>query len=114
MRSEVGVILRGGEAIMSFEFGVFHEFPRCAGQTDAEVFTQSFAQVDAAERWGLDVIWIAELHFLPERAREAVSYSSGSSPASARTSPRKDSMRWSIGFPAVPPPQGWAFIVPSS
>jgi alkanesulfonate monooxygenase SsuD/methylene tetrahydromethanopterin reductase-like flavin-dependent oxidoreductase (luciferase family) len=47
---------------------VFHEFPRCAGQTDVEVFTQSFAQVDAAERWGLDVIWIAELHFLPERS----------------------------------------------
>ena len=49
---------------MSFEFGVFHEFPRYAGVTDAEAFTQSFAQVDAAERWGLDVIWIAELHFL--------------------------------------------------
>ena len=29
---------------------------------------QSFAQVNAAERWGLDVIWIAELHFLPERS----------------------------------------------
>ena len=53
---------------MSFEFGVFHEFPRNAGVTDAEAFTQSFAQVDAAERWGLDVIWIAELHFLPERS----------------------------------------------
>src|SRR6266566_5897051 len=53
---------------MSFEFGVFHEFPRYAGVTDAEAFTQSFAQVDAAERWGLDVIWIAELHFLPERS----------------------------------------------
>src|ERR1700758_2069344 len=53
---------------MSFEFGVFHEFPRCAGQTDAEAFAQSFAQVDAAERWGLDVIWIAELHFLRERS----------------------------------------------
>jgi hypothetical protein len=36
---------------MSFEFGVFHEFPRYAGVTDAEAFTQSFAQVDAAERW---------------------------------------------------------------
>ena len=46
---------------MSFEFGVFHEFPRYAGVTDAEVFAQSFVQVDAAERWGLDVIWIAEL-----------------------------------------------------
>jgi alkanesulfonate monooxygenase SsuD/methylene tetrahydromethanopterin reductase-like flavin-dependent oxidoreductase (luciferase family) len=53
---------------MSFEFGVFHEFPRYAGVTDAEAFTQSFAQVDAAERWGLDVIWIAELHFFPERS----------------------------------------------
>jgi alkanesulfonate monooxygenase SsuD/methylene tetrahydromethanopterin reductase-like flavin-dependent oxidoreductase (luciferase family) len=53
---------------MSFEFGVFHEFPRYAGVTDAEVFAQSFVQVDAAERWGLDVIWIAELHFLPERS----------------------------------------------
>ena len=53
---------------MSFEFGIFHEFPRFPGQTDAEVFAQSFAQVDAAERWGLDVIWIAELHFLPERS----------------------------------------------
>jgi alkanesulfonate monooxygenase SsuD/methylene tetrahydromethanopterin reductase-like flavin-dependent oxidoreductase (luciferase family) len=53
---------------MSFEFGVFHEFPRYAGVTDAEAFMQSFAQVEAAERWGLDVIWIAELHFLPERS----------------------------------------------
>jgi alkanesulfonate monooxygenase SsuD/methylene tetrahydromethanopterin reductase-like flavin-dependent oxidoreductase (luciferase family) len=53
---------------MSFEFGIFHEFSRYEGQTDAEVFAQSFAQVDAAERWGLDVIWIAELHFLPERS----------------------------------------------
>jgi alkanesulfonate monooxygenase SsuD/methylene tetrahydromethanopterin reductase-like flavin-dependent oxidoreductase (luciferase family) len=53
---------------MSFEFGVFHEFPHYAGVTDAEAFTQSFARVDAAKRWGLDVIWIAELHFLPERS----------------------------------------------
>src|SRR5437763_12363494 len=54
--------------IMSFEFGIFHEFARYAGQTDAEVFAQSCAQVDAAERWGLDVVWLAELHFLPERS----------------------------------------------
>jgi alkanesulfonate monooxygenase SsuD/methylene tetrahydromethanopterin reductase-like flavin-dependent oxidoreductase (luciferase family) len=53
---------------MPFEFGIFHEFTRNAGQTDAEAFGQSFAQVDAAERWGLDVIWLAELHFLPERS----------------------------------------------
>jgi alkanesulfonate monooxygenase SsuD/methylene tetrahydromethanopterin reductase-like flavin-dependent oxidoreductase (luciferase family) len=53
---------------MAFEFGIFHEFSRSAGQTDAEVFAQSFAQVDAAERWGLDVVWLAELHFMPERS----------------------------------------------
>src|SRR5438309_56344 len=53
---------------MPFEFGVFHEFSRSTGQTDAEAFAQSFAQVDAIERWGLDVIWLAELHFLPERS----------------------------------------------
>ena len=53
---------------MSFEFGIFHEFSRSPGQTDAEAFAQSFAQVDAAERWGLDVVWLAELHFLPERS----------------------------------------------
>src|SRR5499433_3327500 len=53
---------------MAFEFGVFHEFSRTARQTEAEAFAQAFAQVDCAERWGLDVIWLAELHFLPERS----------------------------------------------
>jgi alkanesulfonate monooxygenase SsuD/methylene tetrahydromethanopterin reductase-like flavin-dependent oxidoreductase (luciferase family) len=53
---------------MPFEFGIFHEFQRRAGDTDAEAFAQSFAQVDAAERWGFDVVWLAELHFVPERS----------------------------------------------
>jgi alkanesulfonate monooxygenase SsuD/methylene tetrahydromethanopterin reductase-like flavin-dependent oxidoreductase (luciferase family) len=53
---------------MAFEFGIFHEFARRAGQTDKEAFAESFAQVDAAERWGLDVVWLAELHFVPERS----------------------------------------------
>lgn len=53
---------------MTFEFGIFHEFPRSVGRTDAEAFAHSFAQVDAAERWGVDVLWLAELHFLPERS----------------------------------------------
>jgi alkanesulfonate monooxygenase SsuD/methylene tetrahydromethanopterin reductase-like flavin-dependent oxidoreductase (luciferase family) len=53
---------------MAFEFGIFHEFPRHAGQADAEAFAQGLAQVDAAERWGLDVVWLAELHFVPERS----------------------------------------------
>lgn len=53
---------------MAFEFGIFHEFQRRVGQSDAEAFAESFAQVDAAERWGLDVLWLAELHFVPERS----------------------------------------------
>ena len=53
---------------MGFEFGVFHEFQRRPGQTEAEAFTTAFDQVDAAERWGLDAIWLAEFHMAPERS----------------------------------------------
>jgi alkanesulfonate monooxygenase SsuD/methylene tetrahydromethanopterin reductase-like flavin-dependent oxidoreductase (luciferase family) len=53
---------------MAFEFGVFHEFQRRPGQTEAEAFTTAFEQVDAAERWGLDAIWLAEIHMAPERS----------------------------------------------
>ena len=50
------------------EFGMFHEFQRMPGQTEAEAFATSFEQVDAAERCGLDVMWLAELHSAPERS----------------------------------------------
>ena len=50
------------------EFGMFHEFQRRPGQTEAEAFTESFEQVDEAERAGLDVMWLAELHTAPERS----------------------------------------------
>jgi alkanesulfonate monooxygenase SsuD/methylene tetrahydromethanopterin reductase-like flavin-dependent oxidoreductase (luciferase family) len=50
------------------EFGMFHEFQRLPGTTDARAFADSFAQVDAAERLGLDAMWLAELHFNPERS----------------------------------------------
>jgi alkanesulfonate monooxygenase SsuD/methylene tetrahydromethanopterin reductase-like flavin-dependent oxidoreductase (luciferase family) len=50
------------------EFGMFHEFQQPAGAAAAEAFRQSFAQVDAAERLGLDAMWLAELHFAPERS----------------------------------------------
>jgi alkanesulfonate monooxygenase SsuD/methylene tetrahydromethanopterin reductase-like flavin-dependent oxidoreductase (luciferase family) len=53
---------------MGFEFGIFHEFSRSPGQTDAQAFAQSFAQVDAAERLGIDCVWLAELHFNPDRS----------------------------------------------
>ena len=53
---------------MAFEFGVFLEFSRYPAQSDAEAFAQSFAQADAAERLGFDAVWLAELHFAPERS----------------------------------------------
>lgn len=49
------------------EFGMFHEFPSLPGKSDAEAFDEAMAQVDAAERWGLDAMWLAEIHFAPER-----------------------------------------------
>src|SRR5689334_8058933 len=50
------------------EFGLFHEFQWPPGVSAATAFAQSFAQVDAAERWGLDAMWLAELHFAPDRS----------------------------------------------
>lgn len=47
------------------EFGIFHEFPCQTGQPEAEAFAQGFEIVDAAEAWGIDAIWLAELHFTP-------------------------------------------------
>ena len=53
---------------MTFEFGMFHEFQRTAGMTEEDAFRISFEQVDAAETNGLDVVWLAELHFVPQRS----------------------------------------------
>lgn len=50
------------------EFGMFHEFQALPGETPAQSFAHSFEQVDAAEQWGLDAMWLAELHFAPERS----------------------------------------------
>src|SRR5487761_1356452 len=50
------------------EFGMFHQFPSLPGRTDADSFAEAFEQIDAAEEWGLDVMWLAELHFDPQRS----------------------------------------------
>jgi len=50
------------------EFGVFHEFPSLVGRPDSEAFEEAFDIVDGAERWGLDIMWLAELHFDPPRS----------------------------------------------
>lgn len=50
------------------EFGVYHEFPSLDGHPDSDAFDEAFAMVDAAEAYGLDVMWLAELHFDPARS----------------------------------------------
>jgi alkanesulfonate monooxygenase SsuD/methylene tetrahydromethanopterin reductase-like flavin-dependent oxidoreductase (luciferase family) len=45
------------------EFGWYHEFHRQVDQqSDADAFAQALEQVSDAERWGLDAIWLAEIH----------------------------------------------------
>jgi alkanesulfonate monooxygenase SsuD/methylene tetrahydromethanopterin reductase-like flavin-dependent oxidoreductase (luciferase family) len=50
------------------EFGIFHEFLTTQTGSQAEAFRQSFAQIEAAEEWGLDVVWLAEIHMNPTRS----------------------------------------------
>jgi len=53
------------------ELGIYHEFPVLPGRSQAECFAAGFDIVDAAEEYGLDVIWLAELHFDKARALAA-------------------------------------------
>ena len=50
------------------DFGMFMEFGCRPGKTQAEAFQEGFKLVDAAEEWGLDGAWLAELHFNPTRS----------------------------------------------
>jgi alkanesulfonate monooxygenase SsuD/methylene tetrahydromethanopterin reductase-like flavin-dependent oxidoreductase (luciferase family) len=51
------------------EFGWYHEFHRhVPEQSDADAFAQGLEQVEAADEWGLDVFWLAELHQQPRRS----------------------------------------------
>jgi len=50
---------------MAFEFGMFHEFQRTVGVSDEEAFAASFEEIDAAERWRLAAMWLAEIHVNP-------------------------------------------------
>jgi alkanesulfonate monooxygenase SsuD/methylene tetrahydromethanopterin reductase-like flavin-dependent oxidoreductase (luciferase family) len=48
---------------MLMEFGWYHEFHRqVTQQSDTDAFAQALEQVAEAERWGLDAIWLAEIH----------------------------------------------------
>ena len=50
------------------EFGIFHEFWSTDASSQAQAFANSFEQIAAAERWGLDVVWLAEIHMNPTRS----------------------------------------------
>lgn len=50
------------------EFGIFHEFERPPGMSEAQAFSNAFDLVEVAERGGLDAVWLAELHFSPRRS----------------------------------------------
>src|SRR5271157_1984751 len=54
---------------MSMEIGVYHEFHCRPEQTPAEAFAEALDQIEAADRWGLDAIWLAEIH---QQARRSV------------------------------------------
>ena len=70
------------------EIGMFHEFQCPRGYTEERAFAESFEQVDAAERWGLDCMWLAELHVAPTRSVAAAPLAIASAIA-ARTSRMK-------------------------
>ncbi len=50
------------------EFGIFHEFERPAGLSEAQAFDNAFELIDVAEEGGLHAVWLAELHFSPKRS----------------------------------------------
>ena len=51
------------------EFGTFMEFPSLGAAADeTAAFDRALGEVAAADRWGLDAVWLAELHGSPERS----------------------------------------------
>ena len=50
------------------EFGTFMEFPPVGEASEGAAFDQALGEVAAADKWGLDAVWLAELHGAPERS----------------------------------------------
>lgn len=50
------------------ELGVFHECHRPRSYSETDAFDEIFAHAEAAERYGFDAIWLAEIHFSPTRS----------------------------------------------
>ena len=50
------------------EFGLFTEFPSPPGVAEATAFDEALAQMRAAEDFGFDAVWLAEIHFQKDRS----------------------------------------------
>jgi alkanesulfonate monooxygenase SsuD/methylene tetrahydromethanopterin reductase-like flavin-dependent oxidoreductase (luciferase family) len=50
------------------EFGFFTEFSQAPGMSEAVAFEQAMAEIAAAEAFGYDAIWLAEIHFQKDRS----------------------------------------------
>ena len=50
------------------ELGIFHEFHRPKNGNETDAFDEAFVHAAAAEQYGFDAIWLAELHFSPSRS----------------------------------------------
>src|SRR6516162_1372455 len=53
----------------SMEIGVYHEFHCRPDPASSEAFEEALAQIEAADRWGLAAIWLAEIHQQPRRIK---------------------------------------------
>ena len=53
------------------DFGLFLEFPRREGTTQAEAFDECFALAEKGEALGVDSVWLAEYHFNAGRVLSA-------------------------------------------
>jgi alkanesulfonate monooxygenase SsuD/methylene tetrahydromethanopterin reductase-like flavin-dependent oxidoreductase (luciferase family) len=53
---------------ISMNFGMFTDFHIRPQTSQADAFTESFKQVEMAEKLGMDSVWLAEHHFSPERS----------------------------------------------
>jgi alkanesulfonate monooxygenase SsuD/methylene tetrahydromethanopterin reductase-like flavin-dependent oxidoreductase (luciferase family) len=49
-------------------FGIFMEFESRQERSQTEAFQEGFGLVEAADRWGLDGVWLGEMHFNPARS----------------------------------------------
>jgi alkanesulfonate monooxygenase SsuD/methylene tetrahydromethanopterin reductase-like flavin-dependent oxidoreductase (luciferase family) len=79
------------------EFGMFHEFPTLGERSHGDAFGEAMEQVDGAERWGLDAMWLAELHFAPDRSLLAAPLT-----IAAAIAARTDRMKIGIAVQVLP------------